>query len=86
MRAIFNNTPQPPANLAVVASLTDPYLAAFAVAGKDALPLPSIPEMGAVWEGWTNALTLVSQQRDDPVHAFTTAAEQIRKKIAETTK
>ncbi len=86
MRAIFDNTPQPPANLAVIASLTDPYLAAFAVAGKDALPLPAIPEMGAVWEGWTNALTLVSQQRDDPVNAFTTAAEQIRKKIAEGTK
>jgi len=44
--------------------------------------MPAIPEMSAVWSAWGNGLTLIGQQREDPVQAFTDAAEQIRTAIA----
>jgi arabinogalactan oligomer/maltooligosaccharide transport system substrate-binding protein len=31
---------------------TDPIAAGFRTVGENALPMPSIPEMGAVWNYW----------------------------------
>jgi len=61
----------------------DPDLAAFAIAGENALPMPAIPEMGNVWAAWSDAITLVFNQDATPEEAFTNAAEQIRTLIAE---
>jgi maltose/maltodextrin transport system substrate-binding protein/arabinogalactan oligomer/maltooligosaccharide transport system substrate-binding protein len=83
MQAFYDADPRVPAYLPVLESLDDPNIAAFGEAGKDALPMPAIPEMASVWEAWGNAVTLISQQGDDPVNAFTSAAEQIRTAIAE---
>jgi arabinogalactan oligomer / maltooligosaccharide transport system substrate-binding protein len=80
---LFEATQKVPAHLGALATLDDPYLAAYGEAGLTAQAMPAIPEMTAVWSAFNNAVTLVSQQGDDPVNAFTTAAEQIRTAIAE---
>jgi maltose/maltodextrin transport system substrate-binding protein/arabinogalactan oligomer/maltooligosaccharide transport system substrate-binding protein len=82
MRALYEATPQVPAHLSVLENLDDPDLVAFGVAGENALAMPAIPEMNSVWEAWGNAVTLVSQQGDDPVNAFSNAADQIRTAIS----
>ncbi|MCB9135823.1 MAG: extracellular solute-binding protein [Anaerolineales bacterium] len=86
MQALYDVTPQVPAHLGVLAGLDDPYLAAYGQAGLNAQAMPAIPEMGSVWSAWGNAVTLISQQADDPVDAFTNAAEQIRTAISGGTK
>ncbi len=83
MQAIYDMEPRPPAYLPLLDTLDDPDLVAFATAGANGVPMPAIPEMGAVWEAWTNALTLVAQGGDTPESAFTNAADQIRDAIAE---
>ena len=83
MQAIYDMEPRPPAYLPLLETLDDPDLVAFAEAGANGVPMPAIPEMGAVWEAWTNALTLVAQGGDTPESAFTNAANQIRDAIAE---
>ncbi len=82
MQALFDADPRTPAFRPVLDNLDNPDTAAFAAAGVDALPMPAIPEMGSVWQAWGNALTLVSQQTEEPEAAFTTAAEQIAAAIS----
>ena len=64
-----------PAFLEVDAS-NDPNIAGFIAAGQFAQPMPQIPEMGAVWASWADALTLVGQG-DDPAATFDVAVDQI---------
>jgi maltose-binding protein MalE len=56
-------------------------LAGFAEAGQNAVPMPAIPEMAAVWTAWGDAETLIIQQQEDAQTAFEQAAEQIRAAI-----
>ena len=77
MQDFYDAEPRTPAYLTVLTNLDDPDIEAFAAAGENALPMPSIPEMGSVWQSWINALTLVTQQTEEPEPAFTTAQEQI---------
>lgn len=86
MRAMYQASPSVPANLAVLASIDDPYLAAYGEAGIDAIPMPAIPEMSSVWAAWRDAIVLIAQQSDTPENAFRTAAQQIRTLIAESKK
>jgi len=81
MQAIYNAEPRTPAYLPVLNNLEDPDIEAFALAGVNALPMPSIPEMGSVWQAWINALILVTQQTLEPEKAFTVAANQIATSI-----
>lgn len=83
MQAFYDADPRVPAYLPVLEALDDPNIAAFGEAGINALPMPAIPEMASVWDAWGNAVVLISQQGDDPVSAFTNAAEQIRTAIEE---
>ncbi|MCB0132289.1 MAG: maltose ABC transporter substrate-binding protein [Caldilineaceae bacterium] len=83
MQAIFEADPRPSAYLPVRDAIDDADIAAFAEAGANGLAMPAIPEMSAVWDSWGNAVTLVSQQRETPEAAFTSAAEQIRAAIGE---
>jgi arabinogalactan oligomer / maltooligosaccharide transport system substrate-binding protein len=59
----------------------DPVVAGFGEAGRTGAPMPAIPQMGSVWEAWTNAYTNILSG-NDPVQAFEEAAEQIRNLIA----
>ena len=75
MQAIFDNGGRPPAFLDVDTS-SDVNVGAFQAAGVNAIPMPAIPEMGAVWASSDNALTLISQG-EDPVASYTDAVAQI---------
>jgi hypothetical protein len=75
MQELYNSDPRPPA-FAGVDTSTDPNVEAFVAAGANAIPMPAIPEMGAVWSASDQALTAISLG-EDPVAAYTTAVEQI---------
>jgi maltose/maltodextrin transport system substrate-binding protein/arabinogalactan oligomer/maltooligosaccharide transport system substrate-binding protein len=81
MQAMFDVDPRPSAYQSVRDGVDDPDFAAFAEAGANAIPMPTIPEMSAVWGPWGDAITLIFQQAEDPVAAFTNAAEQVRTAI-----
>ncbi|WP_179560791.1 extracellular solute-binding protein [Microbacterium sp. AK009] len=62
------------------AAQADPIVAGFAAVGAEAVPMPSIPQMGAVWDDWgTTEVAII--QGADPVSSWTTMAENIQGKI-----
>ena len=61
----------------------DPDTVAFNEAGVDADPMPSIPEMGFVWDAWVNAGTLAVTGELEPADALAQAVEQIETQIAD---
>ena len=79
--ALFEAGGRPPAHLgAFETAAANPDIAGFGEAGINGYPMPAIPEMGSVWEAWTNAyqLTLTG---GDAVKSFEDAAAQIRNLI-----
>ncbi len=82
MQAIYDADPRPSAFLAVRDKIDDPDQAAIADAGANGLAMPAIPEMGAVWGSWGDAITLIFQQQQPADEAFKNAADQIRNAIA----
>jgi len=79
-QALFDVNLRPPAYIGVDTS-ADPNVAGFVAAGQSAIPMPSIPEMGATWAAAGNAYTLISQG-EDPVETFNNAQQQIVDAIA----
>lgn len=75
MQTLFDEGGRIPAWVNVDTS-SDPNIEAFIAAGENSIPMPAIPEMGAVWAAAGDAYTLISQG-GDPVEAFTNAAAQI---------
>lgn len=63
------------------ADIDDDNITAFLAAGTEAVPMPAIPEMGAVWAPAGDALTLISNG-SEPVETFTNAYDQIQSNIA----
>lgn len=82
MEALFEADPRPPAYLPLQESLEDPDIAAFLAAGVDGQAMPNIPEMGAVWESWANAIELTLLDPAIAESEFGNAAEQVRGAIA----
>lgn len=82
MQAIFDADPRPSAWLPVRDAIEDPDIAAFAAAGADGVPMPSIPEMSSVWTPVGNAQELIITGASDSVTAMTDAAQQVRDAIA----
>ncbi len=78
-QAIFDQGGRPPAHIGVDTS-ADPNVAAFVAAGANAIPMPAIPEMAAVWGASDAALTAISTG-GDPVAAMGDAAAQIQTAI-----
>jgi maltose-binding protein MalE len=83
MQRIYEADPRPSAFIPVFEQIEEEDLIGFGEAGEDALPMPAIPEMSAVWSAWGDAITLIFQEGDDPETAFRNAAEQIRTAIEE---
>ncbi len=73
---------RPSAYLPALQANEDPDFVAYGLAGTEALPMPAIPQMGAVWSSWGNAVTAVTQGTETAADAFTKAAEQIRTQLA----
>ena len=68
-----------PADTSVAEGITDELLAGFAEAGKNGQPMPSIPEMAAVWSHWGNTqVSIINGQAADPVAAWKTMVENIK--------
>ncbi|HEX9854438.1 MAG TPA: maltose ABC transporter substrate-binding protein [Acidimicrobiia bacterium] len=81
--ALYEVGDRPPAHEAAFQAVaaSDPDVQGFGLSGADGYPMPAIPEMGSVWQAWTDAYQLILTG-GDPAEAFTNAAEQIRALIA----
>jgi len=77
MRLMFQADPRPSAFLAVRNDPKDDAMAKFGEAGKNAQPMPTIPEMSAVWGPLGDALTLVQAGTSAPEAAMTNAQKQV---------
>ncbi|VEI13779.1 sugar ABC transporter substrate-binding protein [Trueperella bialowiezensis] len=64
------------------AAQSDPLMAGFAAAGKDALPMPSLPEMGAVWTFWGKTEAQILQGDSDPAGVWEKMISDIEAEIA----
>jgi maltose-binding protein MalE len=72
-----------PAYLPALDKISDPDLKALAEAGKNAVMMPSIPQMGSVWGAWTDAIVLSARDaKQDVPTAMKEGADKIRNLIA----
>jgi maltose-binding protein MalE len=83
MRSIFESDPRPSAFLAVRDNPNDPAMEQFGTAGANAVPMPNIPAMSAVWGPAGDALTLIQQGTGKPEEAMTNAQKQIETALAQ---
>ena len=70
-----------PANLKALAKYSDKDMAAFGVAGANAIPMPSIPAMNAVWGAVGGAWVRATSGQAKAVAAFKSAAKSMRDTI-----
>ncbi|PFG43603.1 carbohydrate ABC transporter substrate-binding protein (CUT1 family) [Isoptericola jiangsuensis] len=70
--ALFEAGGRPPALTAAAdAASSDPIVAGFREVGADAVPMPSIPEMGSVWAFWgVTEANILSGSAADPAKAW----------------
>lgn len=80
-QAIFDAEPRPSAWASIFAAASDPNTAGFNAAGVNAVPMPSIPAMGFVWDAWVNAGALVAQGELEPQAALDGAVDQILEQV-----
>lgn len=82
--ALFEAGNRAPAHTAAYEAVAadNPNVRGFGEAGHNGYPMPAIPEMGSVWEAWTNAYELIFTGTN-PEQAFSDAADQIRTLISE---
>ena len=80
--ALYRAEPRPPVLTAAYDQVkgTDPDLAKFVEAGRNAIPLPAIPEMATVWDPFGKAQSAVIGGAD-PKTALTAAAKTITSQI-----
>lgn len=82
-QAIFDAEPRPSAWASIFNAADDPDTAGFNEAGINAVPMPSIPAMGFVWDAWVNAGSLVVQDELTPEEALNGAVDQILAQVEE---
>lgn len=82
MELLYQSADRQPAYLPLVGSINDPDLVSFFEVGEGAELMPAIPEMGAVWGPWNNAVIQIITGAVTPEIAFTNAADYIREIIA----
>ncbi len=83
MQAIFDAEPRPSAWASIFNAAADPDTAGFNEAGVNAVPMPSIPAMGYVWDAWANAGTFVVTGELTPEEALQGAVDQVLAQIEE---
>jgi len=77
MRALFQADGRPSAWRTVFESATDNDTRGFNAAGVSAIPMPSIPEMGYVWDAWVQAAALAFSGERTPLQALQNAKTQV---------
>jgi maltose-binding protein MalE len=70
-----------PARRDVLENLEDADLQAFGIAGEYGIPILNLPEMGAVWNPWTDAIRAIIEGTLSPQDAFIIATDQIYKNM-----
>ena len=81
--ALFEVGNRPPAQSAAAdKAASDPLIEGFAKAGENALPQPSIPEMGAVWNFWGVTEAGILAGTSEPVAAWDKMVADIEAEIA----
>lgn len=82
MRALYDADPRNPAYREVFDQLADdPVAQTFALSAADGVPMPNIPQMGAVWGPLGNALLLVRNGESEAAAAMSTAAQGVREAV-----
>jgi arabinogalactan oligomer/maltooligosaccharide transport system substrate-binding protein len=80
--ALFEAGGRPPALTASFeAAQSDPIIAGFATVGAEAVPMPSIPEMGSVWDDWGKTEAAIVKGVGDPAADWVKMAEAIQGKL-----
>ena len=77
MMAIFRAEQRPSAWRTIFETAGDANALAFNAAGVTAIPMPSIPEMGYVWDAWVAAADLSFSGQRTPADALRNAKAQI---------
>jgi arabinogalactan oligomer/maltooligosaccharide transport system substrate-binding protein len=83
--ALYKAGGRPPAMTSAfeIASADDPDVGAYGEVGLTGVPMPAIPEMGAVWNYWgATEAALVNNTAGDPATAWQTMADRIAADIA----
>lgn len=63
------------------AAQSDPIIAGFATVGANAVPMPSIPEMGSVWDDWGKTEAALIKGSADPAADWVKMADAIKAKL-----
>lgn len=63
------------------AAQSDPIAGGFATVGANAVPMPSIPEMGSVWDDWGKTEAALIKGSADPVADWVKMADAIKAKL-----
>lgn len=84
--ALYEAGGRPPALTSAfeIASAENPDVGAYGEIGLTGVPMPAIPEMGAVWNYWgATEAALVNNTAGDPAEAWQTMTDRIATDIAE---
>lgn len=82
-QALYEADPRIPALTAVAESVADdPVIAGFLASAQNGVPMPNIPEMGAVWDFW-NPVQVALINGEDPESVWTTMVGNIESAIAD---
>lgn len=69
--AMYESTGRPPASEVAIDRMEgDPLRSAYAEIAETGLPMPAIPEMGAVWSFWGTTENAIIDGRGDPVELW----------------
>jgi arabinogalactan oligomer/maltooligosaccharide transport system substrate-binding protein len=80
--ALFEAGGRPPAlSESFEAAQSDPIIAGFAKVGANAVPMPSIPQMGSVWDDWGKTEAAIVKGVADPAAEWVKMAESIQGKL-----
>lgn len=80
--ALFEAGGRPPAlTESFEAAQSDPIVAGFATVGANAVPMPSIPQMGSVWDDWGKTEAALIKGAADPAADWAAMGETIKGKL-----
>ncbi|MFI7579154.1 extracellular solute-binding protein [Kocuria sp. M1N1S27] len=81
--ALYESTGRPPASQVAVERMQgDPLRSAYAEIAETGLPMPAIPEMGAVWSFWGTTENAIVDGRGDPVALWNRMIDNIEGQIS----
>ena len=81
-RALYEADPRIPAWSALAEEVSsDPIIAGFVASSQNGVPMPSIPEMGSVWDFWNAAESQIISGAD-PVSTWNTMIENLTAALA----